>query len=58
MLGWGVPGKASAEHGSALQGTPVKPLPSWLGTAAPSLCRRQGEGWGGFLGLLHEQLRD
>ena len=40
MLGWGVTGEALAEHGSALQ---VMPLLSF----APSLCRRQGEGWGG-----------
>ena len=40
MLVWGVFGEALAEHGSALQ---VKRLPGF----APSLCRRQGEGWGG-----------
>ena len=42
MLGRGFPSNPSAEQGSALQ---VKRLPGF----APSLCRRQGEGWGGVL---------
>ncbi len=57
MLGWGLTGKASAEHGSALrksekqnQPPPNLPLGYTKGEGqsfAPSLSRSEGEDWGG-----------